>query len=81
MVYHCFSDPTEVSTFLSAPVKLKTTKFYPVENYGSAMAPFYSVLSIWVGGIVLAAMMKVSLEEKRKAMLADVTPTQIYLGI
>ena len=74
------TDPTEVSTFLSAPVKLKTTKFYPVENYGSAMAPFYSVLSIWVGGIVLAAMMKVSLEEKRKAMLADVTPTQIYLG-
>lgn len=74
------TDPTEVSTFLSAPVKLKTTKFYPVENYGSAMAPFYSVLSIWVGGIVLAAMMKVSLEEKRKAMLTDVTPTQIYLG-
>ena len=74
------TDPEEVSAFLSAPVKLNTTKFYPVQNYGSAMAPFYSVLSIWVGGIVLAAMMKVSLDKKRQEALANVTPAQIYLG-
>ena len=42
-----------ISSFLSAPVSLKTTEVYPIENYGSAMAPFYSTLSIWIGGIVL----------------------------
>ena len=50
-------DTDSISSFLSAPVSLKTTEVYPIENYGSAMAPFYSTLSIWIGGIVLVAMM------------------------
>ena len=74
------TDPTEVSEFLAAPVKLNTIKYYPVENYGSAMAPFYSVLAIWVGGIVLAAMMKVTVDKKRQEELEAVTPAQLYLG-
>ena len=32
------------SSFVSAPVRMQTKKLYPVENYGSAMAPFYSTL-------------------------------------
>ena len=55
-----------MSSFLASPVKMETKSIYPVENYGSAMAPFYSTLSIWVGGIVLVAMMKVTLSEERK---------------
>ena len=74
------TDPTEVSEFLAAPVKLNNIKYYPVENYGSAMAPFYSVLAIWVGGVVLVAMMKVNVDRKRQEELADVTPAQLYLG-
>ena len=53
---------------------------YKVDNYGSAMAPFYSTLAIWVGGIVLVAMMKVTLEEDRKKQLFNVKNYQIYLG-
>ena len=34
--------PAELSSFLAAPVELKTEKIYPVANYGSAMAPFYT---------------------------------------
>ena len=44
------------------------------------MAPFYSTLAIWVGGIVLVAMMKVTLEEDRKKQLFNVKNYQIYLG-
>ena len=44
------------------------------------MAPFYSVLAIWVGGVVLVAMMKVNVDRKRQEELADVTPAQLYLG-
>ena len=60
------TDPTEVSTFLSAPVKLKTTKFYPVENYGFGdgtvlFGAFH--LGRWY---CVGSTMKVSLEEKRK---------------
>lgn len=74
------SDAQTVSAFLSAPVDLDTTAMYPVENYGSAMAPFYSVLAIWVGAIVLVAMLKVNLDEKRKRELEDLKNYQMYLG-
>ena len=72
--------PQEISEFVAAPVKLDTNKFYPVENYGSAMAPFYSTLAIWVGGVVLVAMMRVNVDRKRQEALVNVTPTQLYLG-
>lgn len=75
------TDNTEdISTFLSAPVSLNTTKLYPIENYGSSMAPFYSTLSIWVGGIVLVAMLKVSVSGASIEGLKKVKNYQMYLG-
>ena len=53
-------DRSSISSFLAAPVSLNTHKIYEIANYGSSMAPFYSVLSIWIGGIVLVAMLKVN---------------------
>ena len=73
-------DTDSISSFLSAPVSLKTTEVYPIENYGSAMAPFYSTLSIWIGGIVLVAMLKVTVSKKRLDGLKNVKLHQIYLG-
>ena len=66
------NSPDTLSSFLSSPVKMNTNVIYKVDNYGSAMAPFYSTLAIWVGGIVLVAMMKVTLEEDRKKQLFNV---------
>ena len=73
-------DTDSISSFLSAPVSLKTTEVYPIENYGSAMAPFYSTLSIWIGGIVLVAMLKVTVSKKRLDGLKNVKLHQMYLG-
>ena len=74
------SSPEVISSFVSAPVRMQTKALYPVENYGSAMAPFYSTLSIWVGGIILVAMMKVTASENLKRALTPLKPHQIYLG-
>lgn len=74
------SSPEIVSSFVSAPVKMKTKALYPVENYGSAMAPFYSTLSIWVGGIILVAMVKVTASANLKRALRPLKPYQIYFG-
>ena len=71
---------SELSEFVSAPVVLDKKVMFPVANYGSAMAPFYTVLSIWVGAIVLAAMLKVNLTEERKRELEDLRDYQVYLG-
>lgn len=74
------SDPASLSAALAAPVKLQRTAVYPVENYGSSMAPFYSSLAIWVGGIVLVAMMKVNVSKKTTDSLKNMKEYQMYLG-
>lgn len=57
-------DSSVIGEFLAAPVSLKTNQVYKIENYGSSMAPFYSTLSIWIGGIVLVAMLKTGVSTK-----------------
>ena len=74
------SDPEGLADALSAPVALDRKPIYPIRNYGSAMAPFYTILSLWVGAIVLAAMMKVSVNDELINELVPVRLHEIYLG-
>lgn len=71
-------DSDKVASFMSSPVKLKTETFYSVENYGTAMTPFYTNLAIWVGGIVLIAIFKMEVDKSKK--IKNFTPTQAYFG-
>lgn len=73
-------DRSSISSFLAAPVSLKTHKVYEIANYGSSMALFYSVLSIWIGGIVLVAMLKVNVSDKCTEGLENVKLYQVYFG-
>lgn len=74
------NDPEALSEALAAPVGLDRHAVYHIKNYGSAMAPFYTILSLWVGGIVLAAMMKVGVDDSVKMQLAPVHLHELYLG-
>ncbi|MEK4027763.1 YhgE/Pip domain-containing protein [Pseudobacillus sp. FSL P4-0506] len=68
-------DPSGVSNFLAKPVLLDEHKLYPIPNYGSAMNPFYSVLSLWVGALLLVSSLKVDIDEK-----AEFKSYETYLG-
>lgn len=70
-------DPELYGQFFSEPVEIETTNIYPVENYGSAVAPFYTVLAIWVGAIILAAIVRSSPSSKK---YPDMTSTQRFFG-
>ena len=74
------NDPDGLAVSLSGPVALDRKPVYPIRNYGSAMAPFYTILSLWVGSIVLAAMMKVSVDDELVNELIPVRLHEIYLG-
>lgn len=69
-----------VGSFISTPVEITKEQVYEVENYGSAMAPFYTTLAIWVGGVVMAAMLKAGVREKELIGLTNVKNYQKYLG-
>lgn len=72
------SNPKSVSEFMASPVKISTEKVYPVADYGSAMAPFYTTLAIWVGGIIMVAIMKTRVREDNQ--LRNITPRAAYIG-
>ncbi len=72
------NDPDSLKEFMASPVTIHTNSIYPIENYGSGMAPFYSVLAIWVGAIVMVAMFKVNVAEDE--MLKNLGPHQCYFG-
>ena len=44
------------------------------------MAPFYSTLSIWIGGIVLVAMMSVTVSDSTLEGLSGVKNSHLYFG-
>ena len=70
-------DPEVYGQYFSQMVQTSVTPVYPIENYGSAMAPFYTVLAIWVGGVILVSLVK---PHARKDGLIDPTPAQLYFG-
>lgn len=74
------NDPNALGNFVSSPVVTETTEIHAVENYGSAMAPFYTSLGIWVGGIILVAVTRVELTKKQLSRLERPTSTQLYFG-
>lgn len=50
------------SEFLSKPVQIHETRLYAIPNYGSAMTPFYIVLSLWVGATLLISLLRVDVD-------------------
>ena len=49
---------TILGDYFLAPVKLEKHELFPVPNYGSNVAPFYLVLSLWVGALITCTMLK-----------------------
>ena len=58
-------DPNSYSKFFSSLVDVKTEKLYKADSYGMAMTPFYSVLAIWVGGVMLVSVLSLGSKKKK----------------
>ncbi|MDD6194151.1 MAG: YhgE/Pip domain-containing protein [Lachnospiraceae bacterium] len=70
-------EPDLYGEFFSEPVEINSVAVYPVENYGSAVAPFYTTLSIWVGVIILAAIIKV---KPKSGKYPEADATTLFFG-
>ena len=69
-------DYKQQAEFFANPVKLQENKLYHIENYGSAMTPFYTVLSIWVGSLLMSSLLTTKVEDEEKKY----KPYQKYFG-
>ena len=70
-------DPELYGEFFSEPVQIETNAIYPVENYGSAVTPFYTVLAIWVGALILTAIIKV---HPNRAKFPEAREYELFFG-
>lgn len=71
------ANPDDVGSFMATPVALKTVPVYPVKNYGSGVAPFFTNLALWVAGFILMAIVRLRVDPTG---LPKFTPAQAYFG-
>lgn len=73
-------DASLLASLLAQPVGLERHAVYPMENYGSQMAPFYTVLAIWVGSVILVAMMEAKISDEGKAAALKLKEVPVLVG-
>jgi putative membrane protein len=66
---------TGVQNYFDSPVVIQKQDIYPINNYGSALAPFYISLSLWIGCIIAVAMISMRVKSRIKYRAES-----IYLG-
>ncbi len=66
---------SQLGNYIYSPVKLVRQEEFPVEDYGSNVAPFYLVLSMWVGAVITCEMIKPGTSTGTKY-----SPLEMYFG-
>ena len=71
------TDPEVLADYLTNPFEIVDKAIYPVDNYGSGMAPIYSSLAMWVGAVILTSIFSTEVKSKD---FQDYTIKEKYLG-
>ena len=74
------SDTQELSKALAAPVGLERVAVFPVENFGSAMAPLYTTLALFIGSLLILVALKPTVSARTREALHDPKPRELFLG-
>lgn len=53
-----------IASFMASPTQIETKVVYPVAAYGSAMAPLFTNLSLWIGAFSLVLLLKLDVDEE-----------------
>lgn len=70
-------DPEQYSKFFSSLVDVDVQEMYSIKTYGAAMTPFYSVLAIWVGCVMLVSLLQTNINRRK---FPDATEAQAFFG-
>lgn len=68
-------DEDRLGDYIYAPVKLDKNNLYVADEYGSEVAAFYIVLSMWVGGVITSVLIKPG-----QATGTKYNPIEVYFG-
>lgn len=66
------------SDFMASPVEIEDNRLFSWPNYGSTATPFYTVLCLWVGGLLASALLSLKVANFEDG--TEVKHYEIYLG-
>lgn len=69
--------PQRIAAFMVSPVKVTEKVLFPVPTYGSAMAPLFTNLALWIGAFVLVVLIR---QEVDTEGIPGLTVRQAYFG-
>ena len=74
------ADAQLLSRALAAPVGIEREAVFPAENFGSAMAPLYTTLALFIGSLLILVVVKPAVSERTREQLDDPQPRQLFMG-
>ena len=70
-------NPEKIAEFMAAPTSIQTQAVFPVATYGSAMAPLFTNLALWIGAFALVIILKLEVDEEG---VGSMTSAQKYMS-
>ena len=70
-------DPDKISEFMYSPAKIETVSLYSVNSYGSAMAPLFMNLTLWIGVFMLLVILRTEVDREG---ISHITARQSYVA-
>ena len=64
-------DANEYSEFFTNLVEVETYELYKPVSYGAAMTPFYSIIALWVGGVMLVTLMNCTADRRKYPHISE----------
>ena len=61
------NNPEALAAAIAAPVGVDTIPVYPVANFGSQMAPMYTILALWVGSVLMVVSIRSDVTDENVA--------------
>lgn len=74
------SNPSVLAAAIAQPIGLERIEVYPVVSFGAGMAALYTVLSLWVGSLLIAVTLRVDPPAQAFDGGPQLTITQRFLG-
>ncbi len=74
------SDPQALAKAVSAPVGVERIAVFAANDFGSAMAPLYSTLALWVGALLMMVLMNPVVSKRAREQLDNPKSWQLFFG-
>lgn len=70
-------DAEKVASFMRSPTEVKTEYLFPLNAYGSGMAPLFINMSLWIGVFMLMVIMRIEVDDEG---IKNLTAAQRYIA-